>query len=471
LISALGFVVPFLLFVSFPSRFWNFDGVACAAALELGNPVFLFHSNHLLYGFLGYLFWQVVRPFGLVRALPALQLFTSLLAAGGFAGVYTLAFSRVGKTAALLLTLCAATSAVGWMWSIEAQVYALGFLALAWATRRLLQPDSPRKWLAVGGLHAAAVLGHVVHFLWLVPALYWLVHHHTRPGRRLAQYLGALAAGTVIPYLIVFLGVILPGHSADHWPLRWLMGSAGLNRNSLFSWHFAGWSGPLIWAKATLRVFWGSFWPYQTDVPGWAWALTGCSALALAGLLAVSFRRRDAIWRLAAIWLVTYGLFFWSWEPQTECYRLTDWIPLVLLLSVAIQQLHGVTAYALLLVIVLGFAAVNLRTRILPMQDAQRNAAFQEITALAAKTAPNTLYLTVGGMPRLYLLYFAGRAAWDLNNFAGDPARLGAEITRRAATAPAVIRQDAVSTPAAQPWVTRYHLKALSPDLPWLQLQ
>ena len=50
---------------------WNFDGVACAAALELGNPIYYFHANHLLYGFFGALFWKAVQPLHVDRALPA----------------------------------------------------------------------------------------------------------------------------------------------------------------------------------------------------------------------------------------------------------------------------------------------------------------------------------------------------------------------------------------------------------------
>ena len=76
--------IPLTFYLVCPSTYWNFDGVACAAALELGNPVYFFHAQHLMYGFLGFLFWKLLLPLGVVKALPALQIFCSLLSAAGF---------------------------------------------------------------------------------------------------------------------------------------------------------------------------------------------------------------------------------------------------------------------------------------------------------------------------------------------------------------------------------------------------
>src|SRR6185295_2605938 len=110
---------------------------------------------------------------------------------------------------ALLLTLSLSVSAVVWVWSVEAQVYALGFLAISWATYELFRPEHSGKWLRVGALHAAAVLGHIVHVIWIVPALYWLVKENPRTRRKdLHDYLWALGLGTIIPYVLVIALVI-----------------------------------------------------------------------------------------------------------------------------------------------------------------------------------------------------------------------------------------------------------------------
>src|SRR5260221_1232384 len=124
MISFLAFSLPLALYWAYPSALWNFDGVACAAALELGNPFYLFHANHLLYGFLGYGFWKLIgSPLGLIRALPALQFFTSLLAALGLLGLYRLLLALLkNNVSALLLTCGLSVTAAFWVWSVEAQV-------------------------------------------------------------------------------------------------------------------------------------------------------------------------------------------------------------------------------------------------------------------------------------------------------------------------------------------------------------
>jgi hypothetical protein len=474
--TLLAFVLCFILFIVFPSRFWNFDGVACAAALELGNPLFFFHSNHLLYGFLGYLFWKPLALLGaLPRALPALQLFTGILSSIGLAGLYVTIkplFPRKGM--ALLLTWATAATAVVWVWSVEAQVYALGFAALGWATAEIFKPESPKKWIQVGALHGAAILGHIVHGLWIFPAFYWLWREN-RPAskRHTRQYLITLAAVTIIPYLLVLVTVVSPTHTHDPWMKKWILGSLALNAQSAFQWHSAGWTGPLQWAQTTLRIFWGSFWPYFTSVPFWSWVLTGVSILGVVFLLIRSYKKRkEARWVFCAIWLGVYAIFFWTWEPTTECYRMTDMIPLTILLGLGIStyRTHR-TQWALVGMLVLTLLPINLVTRIQPMHDAQRNVLYQEIMHVVEKTPSHSIYLTTGGMPWIYILYFSGRTAWNLRSFMRDPERLGREIKRHMTNYPFFIRMETALTELNLPWLSHYKPRPVDPALPWMQLQ
>jgi hypothetical protein len=474
-LTLLAFVLPFILFCLYPSRFWNFDGVACAAALELGNPVYFFHSNHLLYGALGFLFWRPLFPWALPRALPALQLFTSLLSAAGLVGLYK-SNQKLLKDpiSALLLTLCLSVTAVVWIWSMEAQVYALGFLALCWATSELLRPDHPRKWLRIGLLHAGAVLGHVIHVLWIVPALYWLKKEHPQSWKRpLTQYVFPLGVGIVVPYSLALLGVILPYSKSAHWVWKWLMGSAVLNPNSVFQWHSGGWGGPLQWAKTSFHTVWGSFWPYHTTVPVWSWALTGISALIMGALIGLSFKKkRSPAWMFSLLWLAIYGLFFWTWEPRTECYRMTDMIPLSLLLALGLQALpQGTVRWATLTLLFVTLYSVNWRTLIAPMHNVENNTLYQETMALARATPESSLYLTTGGTPWIYLLYFTGRSAWDLHSFQRDPQHFASELRRHAAIQPVYVQSDALKGEGSQAWAFSYHTRPLDPNLPWQQLQ
>src|SRR3989339_546793 len=57
-------LITALTYVIFLPRFYNFDGVACAMAVEIGKANQLFHGNHLVYGFTGFLFDRALRLVG-----------------------------------------------------------------------------------------------------------------------------------------------------------------------------------------------------------------------------------------------------------------------------------------------------------------------------------------------------------------------------------------------------------------------
>ena len=133
--------------------------------------------------------------------------------------------------------------------------------------------------------------------------------------------------------------------------------------------------------------------------------------------------------RFSAVWLATYGLFLSTWEPATLCYRMTDVIPLGILLALGLRHWPP-RSQILLAALILGCTLhVNLMSRIIPMHDIGRNSTYQETLTLSKISPPNSLYITQGGPPWIYLLYFTGRTAWNANTFA--PGRLEAEIARQ----------------------------------------
>ncbi len=414
MISFLSFALPLALYLAWPSTLWNFDGVACATALEIGNPFYFFHANHLLYGFLGYGFWKFVGlPCGLTRSLPALQLFTSLLAALGLVAVHWLARSILkNKVSALVLTVGLSVTAAFWVWSVEAQVYTLGFFPLAWATYVLLEYVGAQKYVWIGLLHAAAVLGHLMHFLWAIPALYWMWGH----PNAIRHYLKVLFLATMIPYALVLALVIAPKHDFAH-VLIWLKGSAGLTPDRAWAWHFSGKTGAWRWFQSTASVFWGSFWPYGgIQVTAALWVLAGISILLFAVFLVRSWENRhEKTWWFSWIWLAVYGLFLSTWEPQTLCYRIPDIIPLGILFALGLKTWRA-PLQILMSALWLGTTlALNLSTRILPMHQIERNLVYQDTLSLSKRSPPRSLYITQGGLSWIYLLYFMGRTAWNAN--------------------------------------------------------
>lgn len=479
MIAFLAVTLPLTLYLAFPSGAWNFDGVACAAALELGDSYFYFHGNHLLYGFFGFGIWRLVlNPMGIHRALPALQLFTSLLSAAGLYPLFQVVRQQLSDDfSALWVVLAVSVTAVFWVWSLEAQVYALGFLGIAWATYFLFQPPSSEKWVWVGGSHALAILGHVLHGVWIIPCLYWLWQENAAdPQARqgyLFRYLLTLMGGVLSLYLLVIAVVILPHQPQTQSLWHWLLGSAALTPDRHFAWHWAGRRAPFLWASTSLRVLWGSFWPYARSTSRTLWLLTGASALGWGGVLLCSGRESKTLpWRFSFLWILAYGLFLWTWEPRTECYRMSEIIPLAIALSLGAQQIRRRVIQKLVLSgIFVSTLLVNFYTRISPMHQTEKNALFMEVSELAAQTPENSIYLTLGGSPWIYLLYFTGRQAFDLHRAAREPDAFWKDLARQRGQRPVLISTAALEDERVKPWLSSFKCYPLAKGLPWQQLQ
>jgi hypothetical protein len=361
---------------------------------------------------------------------------------------------------------------VFWVWSLEAQVYALGFLGLSMATMALFQPDGPEKWRTVGLAHAFAVCGHIFHLLWALPALYWLWKTSGDTSQRRKNgvaYVSWLLCGVLVPYVLVTAFVIIPRHPQTHWVMRWLLGSAALSGE--FHWIHSGWKAPLQWAYTTLRLFWGSLWPYHRSVPVWCWVLTGISAAGYLTLFGRSLARKaDLKWRFSMLWLGVYAVFFWTWQPWTECYRMTDIIPLAILLALGLQTIPtGAYRTGVILTVLLTTAAVNFATRIEPMNRISENALYQDVHKLSDLTPENSIYLTLGGSTWIYLLYFTGRTALDLHSdnntlrVRGDHSAHGAQNV--------YIENEAIASPLARSWIEAHKLEPVGNHLPWMRIQ
>ena len=185
------FISCLLLYLSFRSLYFNFDGSACATAVELSDFKHLVHGNHLVYGVLGWLFDQGWRLLGYGgRAILSLQVLDGILGAAA-AAVFASILHRAGRgeREAALGAAALAVSQAWWFWSLEAQVYMLGALFAALSAREALA-DSPSPE-RLGLWHAGAVLGHVGHVMAL-PALIFILTRK-RGWASVVPYGGVLA--------------------------------------------------------------------------------------------------------------------------------------------------------------------------------------------------------------------------------------------------------------------------------------
>ena len=123
-VPQLAAAIAALVYLSYPSARYNFDGIACAIAVDLSDFRHLVHGNHLTYGILVWLWFELWRLLGYSGAsLPAIQVMSSLLGAAGV-GIFVRLLLRCGIRPALAMTAAAGlmVSQVYWTWSLEAQV-------------------------------------------------------------------------------------------------------------------------------------------------------------------------------------------------------------------------------------------------------------------------------------------------------------------------------------------------------------
>lgn len=388
------FAASLLLYLAFRSAYFNFDGVACAVAVELDDFKHLAHGNHVAYGLLGWAFHESLMLLGYQgRALLSLQLLDALLGAAGAAAFASLLL-RAGRPPreAGLAAAALAVSHAWWFWSLEAQVYMLGALFAALAAREALGEKPRAVW--VGLWAGCAALGHVGHLM-AVPALLW----RSRERRSLALALaGTLAAG----YLLGALAV-RPA-TAEQWRL-WLLGSAALGVDRGFDWHGAAPAQALRdWSLNTLRVF-------ADYRAAWWGVFLGLVPLAAAARAALA---RGPVERFWLLWLAGYAALFMAWEPATIVYRVSDLLGLWFLASAVLRGplLAAWTASAL---------AFNLAFTVLPAADPRNNPDAVETEWTAARV-PRDAWVLAYGRPALYLPYFEGIKPVNLRYFRGADA-------------------------------------------------
>ena len=301
------FAAVLLFNLSVRSLFFNFDGVACAIAVELSDFKHLVHGNHLAYGVVAWAFDRIWRLFGYQgQALLVLQTLDSMLGAAG-AAVFASLLRRMGRgeresvLGAAALAVCHAW----WFWSLEAQVYMLGALFAALAAREALC-DHPRPRL-VGLWHAVAILGHVGHVMAFPALAFVLIHKKDR--RAIGPYIASVSVAVLCAYALAAAYAVRPTSFLE---LKlWLLGSAALGVDRAFAWHSTPFSyGLAAWLKMSLRVF-----TEFVGRHGLAWSVGVILAVlpVLAAARGAAEKSREA--RFWLLWLAGYALLFISWEP------------------------------------------------------------------------------------------------------------------------------------------------------------
>lgn len=403
------FLGALLLDLSLRSLFYNFDGVACAIAVELGDFKHLVHGNHLAYGILGWIFDKGWRFFGYQgQSLLVLQTLDSLLGAAG-AAVFCSLLRRSGRgdresvIAAAALTVTHAW----WFWSLEAQVYMLGALFAVLCAREALS-EKPRPTL-MGLFHAGAILGHIGHLM-AFPALAYMLF---RKKGSLVRYSSTLFVAVLVPYICAGLFAVKP---ASYLELKlWLLGSAALTTDRSFLWHSIPFTQAVpAWLRMTLRVF-----TEFVGRSGWSWSAGVILATLpiIAAARGVLSRSREAYFWL--LWLAGYAALFLFWEPYTIVYRVTDLLALLALATLGLQALPPRARLGLLAGWTAAAFAYNLAFVIRPASEFSNNPDLVEAEWTKTSSPPQA-WILANGRGAVYIPYFAGRRPVNLRYFSDE---------------------------------------------------
>lgn len=422
------FAAALLLNLSLRSLFYNFDGVACAIAIELSDFKHLVHGNHLAYGIVGWAFDRIWRIFGYQgQAVLVLETLDSLLGAAG-AAIFSSLLRRSGRgeREALLGAAALTVSHAWWFWSLEAQVYMLGaFFAVLSAREALTDQPRPR---VVGLYQAGAILGHVGNLM-SFPALAYVLWKKGR-GRHVVRYSSTLVVAVAIPYLLAAVFAIRP--SSFHDLQVWLLGSAALNPDRSFAWHAIPFSSAFpAWLRMSLRIF-----TEFTGRQGFAWTAGVILAVlpVVAAARGAAEKSREAFFWL--LWLAGYALLFTSWEPFTIVYRVTDLLALWALATLGLGALPPRWRLASLAAWTAAAFAFNLAFVIRPASRFENNPDLVEAAWTKLRT-PEDAWVLVNGRGAVYVPYFAARRPVNLV-YLSDDAALRARLDSLAASGQSV---------------------------------
>jgi hypothetical protein len=348
------------LYLLFPTKSYYWDGITFAQAIEdaPGADVSLAHPNHLIYSYVGYYFYRVVRGFGVeLRAITALQILNSVLGAASAAVFFVILRDALRSVyLSVCLTVLFAFSATWWKFSTDANAYVPSVLLLLVCFWLVLPERKPRPLLlalvffAALCFHQLAVIAYPVFAL----GVYLQDGSLTIKKRAVNAIAFSVAAFVLIvaAYAIVFYLATGSLGLVRFW--RW---TTYFSPDAETAFHF--WSNLGYSLRGHVRLFFGGRFNLLRGLmnPGvvlllvvLAVAIVSLIAAVLWNLLSRNRRlgharlmpRQKTVVLLALVWAFSYLVFLFFWLPQNTFYRLFYLPALVLLLGLALAAVRRV---------------------------------------------------------------------------------------------------------------------------------
>jgi hypothetical protein len=337
------FAAVLLLYLSFPTQNYYWDGVFFAQIIEEDpGGLWYLHPNHLLYNPLGRLLWLGANAVGMnLRALTVLQILSSLAGAAAVAILFLILIElEISFYTALCISCAFAFSGTWWRFATDAASYVPSiFLMLVCVL--LLAKRRPFSPLLSGLFHSGAMLMHQLAIFFYPAAVMamWAQsagQPHRERLKRVAAYTLAAALPTAAVYCLAFVA------KNDHWtPVKFMAWVASYSPDASFSFSL-GKNFVTSIAGHVKLVFSGN----MRLVTEQRSVVSLVAAVALGATLLIVIRRfaqhrpkiatpPERLRRLFpsfVLWWVVYALFLLVWLPHNTFYRLF-YLPALVLLA------------------------------------------------------------------------------------------------------------------------------------------
>jgi len=345
------FIAIVLIYLAFPTRVYYWDGITFAQTIENVPRLqpSLVHPNHLIYNFVGYLFFKLLRLISPeVRALTALQLLNILLSAICARIFFAILLDTLRSLyLAVCLTLLFAFSATWWKFSTDADAYIPSVLFLLISFYLVLPRQKARPLLLAVTFFVSMAFHQLAIVMWPALALGIYVQNGELSIKRRSlnvAYFSAVAAVLIIAaYAYLFY-----------------LASGTFNLYRLLSWtasyspdadtQFNLWSNLRYSLRGLVRLFLGGRFNLLKDrvnpfviflfaalVATFVYVIFNV-VRTLAILILVGRvpklrleTRQKTVLLLALLWTFLYVVFLFFWLPQNTFYRLF-YLPALILL-------------------------------------------------------------------------------------------------------------------------------------------
>jgi hypothetical protein len=337
-ISILIIACFFFLFKLTTNQIFSFDAITNAIACESGEPARWFHSNHLLYPFLGVLYYKLEWLLGYRGfSIYSLARFNSLLVSIALGILYLHLSLIVERYLSLLSVLFLGSTYSVWNYAVDGRaIGASVFFAVLVIIQlhRMIEMKSIsfKNLLLLGFLSVLYTLCHGIGVFHVIPIAWWLFKQNDRGTQTGMVYLAIVGGCVGAAYGLVYFWVTYPFAKIPF--LTWAVGYAGhQGGNKILESHF--WVKDILSALRGIWMGWKNSFvgPFllETSIRKILATFFAClfALIILGGVFLVKNQepRMKSFVQILFVWGGLAMVFLIFWSPGQEGFRLHAIIP------------------------------------------------------------------------------------------------------------------------------------------------